>query len=120
MDQMSFTDDYLHPLNDKLQEENKNLFIAGDFNFDLLNLDHTETSHFFEVMMSCHLTPSILLPTKINSVKHTIIDNIFTNEINPDIKSGNLTINISDHLPSFFILPKKKIKTTFLKNMKFM
>merc|ERR1712048_657591 len=49
----------------------------------------------------------ITIPTKINSVKSTVIDNIFTNNINPDLCSGNLAIGISDHLPSFTIVPKK-------------
>ena len=35
-----------------------------------------------------------------------MIDNIFTNQFNPDFKCGNLTIGISDHLPSFMICPK--------------
>ena len=106
MDENIFVDEYLQPLIDKLQLENKNIFISGDFNFDLLRLEHSETSNFFESMMSSQLMPSILLPTKINSKKDTIIDNIFTNQINPDIRSGNLTWAISDHLPSFFIMPK--------------
>ena len=61
---------------------------------------------FFETMMSSFQLPVITLPTKINPKKHTIIDNIFTNQIHPDMKSGNLSISISDHLPSFFIIPK--------------
>ena len=28
----------------------------------------------------------------------TLIDNIFTNQLNPDILSGNLTVGISDHI----------------------
>ena len=106
MEENSFIGDYIEPLNDKLQCENKEIFIAGDFNFDLLKLHHPETSKFFEAMTSAQLLPSILLPTKINSKNDTIIDNIFSNQISPDIKSGNLTITISDHLPSFFIKPK--------------
>ena len=35
-----------------------------------------------------------------------LIDNIFTNQFNPDTISGNFTVNISDHLPSFIIVPK--------------
>merc|ERR1712080_322003 len=50
--------------------------------------------------------PTITIPTKINPKKSTIIDNIFTNQIHPDMQSGNLTLAISDHLPSFFILPR--------------
>ena len=106
MDQNSFIDDYIQPLNDKLISENKGLFIAGDFNFDLLKMSHTETSQFFETMILSQLLPSILIPTKNNTKNDTVIDNIFTNQINPDIRSGNLNIVISDHLPSFFIMPK--------------
>ena len=35
---------------------------------------------------------------------NTLIDNIFSNVIDPDIISGNLTA-ISDHLPQFAIIP---------------
>ena len=56
--------------------------------------------------MSCYLLPTITLPTKINSKNNTVIDNIFTSQYHPDLKSGNLLIGISDHLPSFLILPK--------------
>ena len=39
MDQNVFIDDYMQPLNDKLLNENKKTFMAGDFNFDLLYTD---------------------------------------------------------------------------------
>ena len=59
-------------------------------------------------MMSNFLLPVITLPTKINRGKNSLIDNIFTNHLHPDTKSGNLQINLSDgHLPSFIILPKQ-------------
>ena len=50
--------------------------------------------------------PLITLPTKINTINDTLIDNIFSNQFNPDFKPGNLTIGLSDHLPSFMIVPK--------------
>ena len=105
MEQATFIDDYLEPLNDKLINESKKIFLAGDFNFDLLKSDKDEPINFFETMMPCHLLPTITLPTKINDKRSTIIDNIFTNEIHPDMKFGSISINISDHLPSFFIIP---------------
>ena len=98
MDQSIFINDYMQPLNDKLLKENKKIFIGGDFNFDLVKIDNNETFNFFETMMSSHLLPTITLPTKINPKKNSIIDNIFTNQIHPDMKSGNLTLAISDHL----------------------
>ena len=48
--------------------------------------------------------PSILQPTRIISHSNILIDNIFSNLIDPDIISGNLTATISDHLPQFPII----------------
>ena len=105
MDQNLFLDDFIKPLCEKLTVENKKIYLAGDFNLDLSNLNHTESQKFFEVMMSHFLRPTITLPTKINKVRHTVIDNIFTNQIAEGIVSGNLSISISDHLPSFLLVP---------------
>ena len=109
MSPSDFTDNHLKRITDKLSNENKKVFIAGDFNFDLLNSsNHDDTFEFFDTMMSNFLLPVITLPTKINRGKNTLIDNIFTNHLNPDTISGNLELNLSDgHLPSFMITPKK-------------
>ena len=54
------TDDYLKRITDKLSHENKKVFIAGDFNFDLLNSsNHDDTFEFFDTMMSNFLLPVI-------------------------------------------------------------
>ena len=59
-------------------------------------------------MMSNFLLPSITKPTKINPGNSTLIDNIFTNNLNPNITSGNFCLNMSDgHLPSFLLIPKE-------------
>ena len=47
----------------------------------------------------------ILQPTRITSHSNTLIDNVCSNVIDPDIISGNLTAIISDHLPQFAITP---------------
>ena len=106
MDENQFIDEYMKPLCDKLTAENKSIHLAGDFNFDLSNTSHNGSQLFFETMMSNFLRPTITLPTKINSTRNTIIDNIFTNQITPGAVSGNLCISISDHLPSFLLLPR--------------
>ena len=49
--------------------------------------------------------PLIFQPTRITSHCNTLIDNVFSNVIDPDIISGNLTATISDHLPQFAIIP---------------
>ena len=94
---------------DKLaKEKNKKVYIAGDFNFDLLKYSsHGDTADFYDKMTANLLVPLILVPTKINSKNDTLIDNIFSNQFNSETVSGNLTVNFSDgHLPSFAIFPK--------------
>ena len=102
-----FNNDYLKVLTHKLNKENeKNIYLAGDFNFDLLKVSSdSPTSDFFYTLTSNFLLPMISLPTKINTVNDTLIDNIFTNQFVPDTISGNITVGISDHLPSFVIVP---------------
>ena len=98
---------FLNPLLSKLSKDrNKKIFLTGDFNFDLLKVSsNDETANFFNSLSSNLLLPLITLPTKLNTVNDTLIDNIVTNHYNPEFKTGNLTIGISDHLPSFMIFP---------------
>ena len=66
------------------RENNKNIYIAGDFNFDMKVNLHDETSIFFNKMSNL-LLPVVTIPTKINTVNDTLIDNIFTNHFNPEM-----------------------------------
>ena len=93
-------------LDDKLSKDiiNKNVYLAGDFNFDLTNMSHQETSDFFDTMTTNQMLPPISLPTKLNNKHNTLLDNIFTNQFNPDMVSDNFTALISDHLASFLII----------------
>ena len=50
-------------------------------------------------MFSLGLYPVITKPIKILNVLATLIANIFTNDIDSDITSGLLIIDISNHLP---------------------
>ena len=68
-----------------------------------------DTSNFYEKLTSNLIAPLITIPTKINTKNDTLIDNIFSNFLQPGIVSGNITVNFSDgHLPSFAIFPKSK------------
>ena len=61
------------------------VYIAGDFNFDLLKYsNHGDTADFYDKMTANLLVPLILLPTKINSKNDTLIDNIFSNQFNSE------------------------------------
>ena len=82
------------------------MFLLGDFNVNLLNYtEHSQTNEFLDSLASNSFIPLILQPTRITSHSNTLIDNIFSNVIEPDITSGNLTATISDPRPQFAIIP---------------
>ena len=75
MDLVGFNCNYLNKLLENASKEQKSIFLLGEFNVNLLNYNNT------------------------------LIDNIFSNFIDPDIISGNLTATNSDHLPQYAIIP---------------
>ena len=101
-----FKESYPHNLVDKLSKENKTVFQLGDFNINLLNYDQdTSTNEFLDSLSSHLFLPHILQPTRVGSNSKTLIDNVFSNAIFPNIISGNLTSSICGHLPQFLIAP---------------
>ena len=103
MDLADFNSNYLNKLSSK---EQKSMFLLGDFNVNLLNYtEHSQTNEFLDSLASNSFIPLILQPTRITSHSNTLIDNIFSNVIEPDIISGNLTATISDPRPQFAIIP---------------
>ena len=106
MDLADFNCNYLNKLLENVSKEQKSIFLLGDFNVNLLNYnEHNQTNEFLDSLASNSFIPLILQPTRITSNSNTLIDNIFSNNINPDIISGNLAVTISDHLPQFAIVP---------------
>ena len=56
-----------------LTKENKNHYLLGDFNIDLLKDEtHRPTSDFLDLIYSYHLVPTILKPTRITETSATI------------------------------------------------
>ena len=106
---MNFTDfncNYLKKLLENISKEQQYIFLLGDFNVNLLNYnEHNQTNELLDSLASNSFIPLILRPTRITSHSNTLIDNIFSNVIDPDIISGNLTATISDHLSQFSIIP---------------
>ena len=73
--------------------ENKLSYIMGDFNINILNShSHQPTNEFINLMTSNSLYPLISKPTRITSSTATLIDNIFTN---------NLELNMNSSKPLF-------------------
>lgn len=61
------------------------------------------TDEFINTMYSMSLYPKISRPSRITSHCATLIDNIFTNDIENNTMSGLLINNISDHLTVFTV-----------------
>ena len=107
MDLSVFNENYLLPLLEKLSASNKNIFLLGDFNADLLKTDiDANISNFLDILTTNMFVPHIIHPTRITPKSKTLIDNIFSNSTNfTDGMSGNLTLSLSDHLAQFLIIP---------------
>ena len=89
--------------------ENKKVFLAGDFNFDLLkHQSNDNVGNFLQMMLDNSYQPCITEPTRIvNKSNPSLIDNIFSNSVEACI-SGNLFEKITDHMPSFVIVENIK------------
>ena len=92
-----------------INKENKYIYLMGDFNINLLNHEsHGQTAEFLEIMYTSFLFPLITKPTRVTSTTATIIDNIFTNNIQEShYYNGIFPVDISDHYPVFCIMHSK-------------
>ena len=98
-----FSSDYIEPMLKKISSDNKTCILVGDFNIDLIKTDiNDDANEFFNIMSSYFFTPYILQPSR--PVSKPLIDNIFINSVEYISTSGNLTIQLSDHLIQFVIL----------------
>ena len=69
----NFTD-YLSKILAKINRENKECYISGDFNIDLLKYDtNSKYSDFLNTMTSSGFLPHILQPTRIAEYSSTVI-----------------------------------------------
>ena len=98
-----FINESIELLLDNISAENKFCSLMGDFNIDLLKTDtNDKVNAFYNNVTSHFFAPYILQPTRSKS--KTLIDNILINSVEYPSHSGNLTIQISDHLLQFVIL----------------
>jgi len=76
------------------------MFLAGDFNIDLLTVDsHQATKQFFFWFPDISLSFTYhYRPTRITETNATLIDNIFTNAHSACEQSAIICSDLSDHL----------------------
>ncbi len=62
---------------DKLESNNNEVIITGDFNIDLLKInDKPIISEYFDLLTSHRFYPKITVPTTLTNNHGTLIDNI--------------------------------------------
>lgn len=82
---------YVDEPTEKLASSGKHIVIMGDFNIDLLKCTSSSYSHhFLSSLQSCFLVPTIDKPTRVRSTSATLIDNIFINNPDQAVASGNI------------------------------
>ena len=97
----------LNEIIEKIDKENKISYFMGDFNIDMLKSEsYTHASRFTEQIFTSSFVPLITKPTRITSHTATLIDNIFTYNIDKIYQSLNGIIfsDLSDHLPIVHII----------------
>ena len=97
---------FISALSNKISrlDSNDHKFIAGDFNFNLFNLDTDQNvATFIDSMLSLGLVNSINKPTREIGDTISLIDNIFVSYNIPQ-SSGTLYWDISDHYPIFMVV----------------
>ncbi len=109
----------LNEMLDKVEHENKYMYILGDFNCNT-NLHTPVTEEFKNIFAGYHLYPLINKPTRITDKSATLIDNIYCNipNLSSTIDSGLLHVNISDHKGLFCVNNSDTViteKTTVVK-----
>ena len=94
----------------KIGKENKEVYIRGDFNINLLKYEHdSAVQDFYNLMTSTGFLPHITLPTRLTDTTMSIIDNIYSNTLTYNSFSGNIIIEIADHLVQFLSVDKSKL-----------
>ena len=85
----------------------KQAYINGDYNIDFLQL-HTNAQYntFYDNTTAQGFFPKITRPTRSFGNSHTLIDNVFTNNLCKRHTSGILTHQISDHFITFSIVDR--------------
>ena len=94
---------------EKIIGTKKSCIIAGDINIDLIKYEQdSNTTEFINTMITNNFMPVITMPTRITATSATLVDHIYFLNCNqkqvPVMYSGNIFSDITDHLPSFFII----------------
>lgn len=87
--------------------------IAGDMNIDLTKCEtNCDTAEYIDMLLTNNFMPVLVMPTRITANSATLIDHIYYFDGVSDknivtVKSGNLLVDITDHLPGYVLILRK-------------
>ena len=112
---LSISETFFRKIISENTNANKTLFLAGDFNINVLDYENNKkVQNFVNPMFEFSTIPTINKPTRVTSYTATAIDNIITNSIlDKDFKSAIIKTDLSDHFPVIFVI---KLETKFSPN----
>ena len=90
---------YFDSLLKRLSKENKQIYLLGDYNLDLLKVNSNKVLSIMNIISLYGFYVQINIPTRISKTSATLIDNILANT--NELQSGVLYSSITDHLPVF-------------------
>ncbi len=103
----------LNNLIEYINKENNSIIITGDYNINLLDVKlNINISTYLDIWITNGYLPMITLPTRITKTSKTLIDNIFIKTSENNILSkGIITVDISDHYPTYLNIKTNINKT---------
>ena len=87
--------------------------ITANLNIDLIQFNtDTQSENYLNTMLRNAFMPTIILPTRIEKKACTLLDHIFyySNTFRSNLFSGNMFVDINDHLANFLILGPKQTR----------
>ena len=95
---------YLEETIGKFTPTGKNSCLLDDFNLCLQKIEACNYSpDFLLALQRCYLLPTIDKPTRVHNNSASLIDNMFVNNPEQVLISGNLITDVSDHFSQFCI-----------------
>ena len=118
MNPNEFIDVFILDLLQEISKEDKTIKVMDDFNVDLLKYDtNADNIAFLDSMYTNFYLPSITTPTRVTTHSKTLIDNIFLNNTEDGLISGNIIWPF--HFAQFLLQKDIKIVKTKSKLLRY-
>ena len=99
-DKTTFLNTLLDTLTTVFDKTYTAVFILGDFNLDLHNYNNNFVYEFITLMYSFSLFPVITKPTRVTDNTASILDHLWTTEVESNINKFIIKTDLTDHLPT--------------------